>query len=360
MSGSFADAAAWGLGLIGWLYGRGSAEALWLGVVGLGVCAPVALDLLFGDPQRGHPVAGLGRLIAAVEGALRRVLARVGPTPRREKAAGVLLWAAAVGTAGAVGLAAEGIGYALGGPLGAALAGAGVTWLCVAVRGLARAAADVEAALASGNLAAARARVGRIVGRDTDRMDADGVVRAAVESVAENTTDAVVAPLFFALLGGAPMAAMYRAVNTLDAMVGYRDARYRHLGWWSARMDDTWNWAPARLAGLLMVSVAACVPGWSARRAWRAWQRDAARHPSPNGGIPESVVAGALGIQLGGRNWYRGVPSDRALLGDALRARTADDIRRSVGMLYATTAAFVLLTAVLGALALGAMGIAGG
>jgi len=359
MDGSLADAAAWGLGIIGWRWAGGTAKALWLGVLGLGVWAPVALDLLFGDPQRGHPVAVLGRLIAVLERVLRRVLVRIGPTPLREKAAGTLLWLGTVGAAGGAALLVEGAGYALAGPLGAALVGSTVTWLCIAVRGLGRAAVEVEAALAAGDLALARARVGRIVGRDTDRMDEDGVVRAVVETVAENTTDAVVAPLFFALLGGAPLAAMYRAVNTLDAMVGYRDARYRHMGWWSARMDDGWNWVPARLTGLLMLAVAACVPGWSARRALAVWRRDAAKHPSPNSGIPESVLAGALGIQLGGRNWYRGVPSDRALLGDARRGRTVDDIRRSVAMLYGTTAGFVLLTAVLGWTVFGTIGADG-
>ena len=204
----------------------------------------------------------------------------------------------------------------------------------IAIKGLKDAAYLVYNPLRKGNLAEARKYTGYIVGRDTDELREEELTRAVVETVAENIVDAVIAPLFYALIGGAPLAMLYRASNTLDSMVGYRNDRYRHFGWASARWDDAMNWIPARLTGLLLILVALLKPGLSAKRAAAAIRRFAHLHPSPNSGIPESAVAGALGIELGGLNVYGGAASERARLGWPLRPRTQRDIVYAVRMLY--------------------------
>jgi|GEM_PF-13883 len=204
----------------------------------------------------------------------------------------------------------------------------------VAVKGLKQAAYLVREPLRRGDLEAARMYTGYIVGRNTACLDEAELTRAVVETVAENIVDAVIAPLFYAVLGGAPLAMAYRAANTLDSMVGYRNAAYRDFGWASARWDDVLNWVPARLTGALLVGVALLTPGLSAQRAARAIRRFARLHPSPNSGIPESAAAGALGIELGGLNVYGGVPSERARLGWPLRERTQRDIVLAVRMMY--------------------------
>jgi adenosylcobinamide-phosphate synthase len=186
------------------------------------------------------------------------------------------------------------------------------TALCTASRSLETEAVAVARALDDGDLAGARRRVRSLVGRDVDGLDADGVVRAVVESVAENTVDAVVAPLLWAAVGGAPAVAVHRAVNTLDAMVGYRTERYRRFGWASARLDDAANWLPARCTAAAVVLVR---PGRTAAVV-RAVRRDAPAHPSPNAGVAEAAFAGALGCRLGGPTCYGGRLEQRPALGD--------------------------------------------
>jgi adenosylcobinamide-phosphate synthase len=204
----------------------------------------------------------------------------------------------------------------------------------IAVKGLKDAAMSVYGRLRGGDLEGARRCVGQIVGRDSDRLDEPEVVRAAVETVAENTGDAVVAPLFYALLGGAPLAMLYRAANTLDSMVGYKNAKYVHFGWASARLDDALNFVPARLAGLLIIVWCAFIPGLSARRSYRAVRVFARLHPSPNSGVPEAAVAGAIGVRLGGENRYGGVVSRRAYLGWPLTPLNREHIALAVRILY--------------------------
>ena len=198
------------------------------------------------------------------------------------------------------------------------------TWTVLGGRSLQREAGVIAAQLDRGDLAAARRQLRNLVGRDPSQLDADEIARACVESVAENTSDAVVAPLFWGAVAGVPGLLAYRAVNTLDAMVGLRSPRYRRFGWAAARLDDVANWVPARLCGLLTLLVAPAVAG-SARAGWLAWRRDAARHPSPNAGVVEAAVAGVLGVRLGGTNVYEGVAEDRGTLGGA-RPVTAADI----------------------------------
>ncbi|UOY00056.1 cobalamin biosynthesis protein [Blastococcus sp. PRF04-17] len=267
-----------------------------------GLALGTAADLLLADPRRGHPVAVFGAAAAALE---RRVW-------RDSRPAGALY-------AAALTAAAAGAGVALDRgtrerPAARALVTAAGTWAVLGGTSLGRAAAVLSRALGAGDLAAARAALPALAGRDPRHLDADELARATVESVAENTSDAAVAPLFWGAVAGLPGLLGYRAVNTLDAMVGYRSPRYARFGWAAARADDAVNWLPARLTAVLTV-VCAPLVGGSAAGALRAWLRDGAAHPSPNAGRCEAAAAGALGLRLGGRNVYGGRVEERPQLG---------------------------------------------
>jgi adenosylcobinamide-phosphate synthase len=243
--------------------------------------AGVLLDLVLADPRwLPHPVRGFGRVVTRLESLWRG-------TPLPSRIAGCGFWVCSVGSATAI--------------VWLTLPWAAVYWIysLLALRGLDVEAAGVLKALDRGDLDEARAKLAMIVGRDTASLDEPEIVRAAIETVSENLSDAVIAPLFyFALLGPAGMAA-YKAINTLDSMCGYKDERYKEFGWASARMDDLANLVPARLSAAL-VWICALLPGFSARRAVAATLRDAANQPSPNSGYPEAAFAGALGVRLGG------------------------------------------------------------
>ncbi len=287
-----------------------------------------ALDALFGDPAwLYHPVCAIGALIAWTEKRLRRWLPA---TPAGETAAGVLLWLFVTGAS--VGVTAGAL--ALLGRLSPWLRFAAEAVLCgliLARDSLRRAGGHVETALA-GSLEAGREAVGWYVGRDVSGLSAEGVRKAAVETVAENTTDGVIAPLLFLLLGGAPLGMWYKAVNTLDSMVGYHNDAYEYLGKCSARLDDLANWLPARLSALLLIAAAA-LSGLDAKAALRIWRRDRRKQKSPNAGQTEAAVAGALGVQLGGDAVYFGRRVEKAALGDALRPVEDADIRRAVRLM---------------------------
>jgi adenosylcobinamide-phosphate synthase len=197
------------------------------------------------------------------------------------------------------------------------------TWAVLGGRSLATEAEIVRHHLDAGDLPAARERLTHLVGRDTAQLDESGIARAVIESVAENTSDAVVAPLIFGALAGVPGLVAYRAANTLDAMVGHRDARYTEFGWASARLDDLLNWLPARVTATLAALLAPTVGGRSSE-AFGTWRRDASNHPSPNAGPVEAAFAGALGVQLGGVNSYRGITEDRHVLGQGSTPTAAD------------------------------------
>lgn len=301
--------------------------------------AAIFIDWIVGDPKwPTHPVIFIGRWIRWVERKLRNDDGKQGEQARKEsavklKAKGALLMLSTVLLSFGVVLVLVLVARSIHEWLGYIVS----TWLIsttIAVKGLKDAAYLVYTPLRSGNLVDARKYTGYIVGRDTDHLGEEELTRAVVETVAENIVDAVISPLFYALLGGAPLAMFYRASNTLDSMVGYRNDRYRHFGWASARWDDAMNWIPARLTGLLLVFVALLQPGLSAKRSAAAIRRFAHLHPSPNSGIPESAVAGALGIELGGLNVYGGAASERSRLGWPLRERTQRDIVLAVRMLY--------------------------
>ncbi|WP_375424547.1 cobalamin biosynthesis protein [uncultured Friedmanniella sp.] len=269
-------------------------------------------DQLLGDPRRGHPVAGFGRLAARLEGW----------TYGDSRTRGVLHVGVLVGSAAGLGV---GLGRTVRNrPGGGLLVTAAATWTVLGGRSLQREAGTVAGQLGRDDLAAARIQLRNLVGRDPSQLDAAGIARACVESVAENTSDAVVAPLFWGAVAGVPGLLAYRAVNTLDAMVGHRSPRYLRFGWAAARLDDVANWLPARICALLTLAVAPLVGG-SAAAGWRAWRRDAARHPSPNAGVVEASFAGVLGIRLGGTNVYEGVAENRGTLGGS-RPVAASDI----------------------------------
>lgn len=290
-------------------------------------------DLLVGDPPRiPHPVVMIGRGIVCLEKVARYLFSS--PAGLKVAGAGIALVIPVLGYVITIFIL-----WAAGqvSDWFALLLGAWLVSTTMATRGLAEAAQEIKFILTKGDLAAARQRVGWIVGRDTVDMPGDEIVRATVETTAENTVDAVVAPLFYACIGGPPLAMAYRAINTLDSMLGYKNEKYLHLGWASARLDDIAGYLPARITGIFMVMAA-----WLANRNWRGalacWKRDAALHPSPNSGIPESIMAGALGVRLGGANVYGGAISFRPYLGDQVELLRPDHIDRATHMLYLTAA----------------------
>nr|WP_240757578.1 cobalamin biosynthesis protein [Nakamurella flava] len=283
--------------------------------VAAGLLLGHAADLCFGDPRRGHPVAGFGQAAAALE--------RL--SYRDDRASGALHVLVLVGVVTAAGRLVE--RAVRDHPVARTAVVALATWTVLGGRSLSREADAVAAHLERDDLPAARERVTHLVGRDPRQLDAAQIARATVESVAENTSDAVVAPLLWGAVAGVPGLLGYRAVNTLDAMIGHRSPRYSRFGWAAARLDDVVNVVPARLAAALTAAAAPVVRG-RPTRALRAVRRDAHRHPSPNAGPVEAAFAGALGVQLGGVNVYHGVVEDRGTLGDG-PAPTVDDIGRA-------------------------------
>lgn len=280
--------------------------------------AGAGLDMLLGDPRwMPHPVRGIGWLIAGQEPLWRR-----SGLTLRTAGAGLCLLTVAL-TAAAVAASLWLLPYAR------------IYWIysLLAIRDLDRHAADVFHALRQSNLSAARERLSWIVGRDTANLEEPEIIRATVETVAENLSDGIVAPLFYLALGGPVLMAAFKAISTLDSMVGYRNEKYRDLGWFSARADDWANWIPARLTAVLIWVICA-LPGYSIRQAIRITLRDGASQPSPNSGYPEAAVAGALGLRLGGMNYYQGVPSRKAYLGDALVPPSAGVFPRLRVLLY--------------------------
>jgi len=282
----------------------------------IGLVLGFSADRLLGDPPRFHPVAGFGALAGRLE---RQMWAD-------DRATGATFTVLLVGSTCAAGAAAERLTQEH--PVARTLLIAATTWAVVGGRSLSREAGHVHAWLDAGNLPGARQQLTHLVGRDPSGLDAAGIARATVESVAENTSDAVVAPLLAGAVGGIGGLVAYRAANTLDAMVGHRSDRYRSFGWASARLDDVLNLAPARLSALLAAALAPVVGG-STDGAMTAWTRDARRHPSPNAGPVEAAFAGALGVQLGGTNVYGDRVEHRPRLGSG-RPPDVADIARAV------------------------------
>ena len=289
------------------------------------------LDMWLADPGwMPHPVVLMGKCITRLEEGLR---SRFPATPKGERAAGcVLAVLLPVGT-----LVLTGAICLLAGRIHPLLGLAVQTfwcWQALAVKGLAEESKNVYRQLATEDLPGARRAVARIVGRDTQALTEEGVTKAAVETVAENFSDGVVAPLFYMMIGGAPLALCYKAVNTMDSMIGYKNQRYLQFGRAAAKLDDAANYLPSRLAAVFWIA-AAGLTGQDAPNAWRIWRRDRRNHASPNSAQTESACAGALGVQLAGPAYYFGEYYNKPTIGDAKRPIEPRDILRANRMLFA-------------------------
>ncbi|WP_435945546.1 adenosylcobinamide-phosphate synthase CbiB [Dryocola sp. BD586] len=307
------------------------------------------LDYWLGDPPGWpHPVRWMGRLIVFIQ----RIVRKYCTSERALKAGGGLLWLTVVGASWLLSWAILHMAWLISPWLGW-LVEVWMIYTLLAARCLSDAAKEVYYALQQGTLAQSREKLSWIVGRDTSRLERPQIARAAVETVAENSVDGVIAPLFFLLLGGAPLAMAYKAINTLDSMVGYKNEKYRAIGYVSARMDDLANYLPARLGWLLLSAAAWCLR-MDFRRALRIGWRDRYRHSSPNCAWSEASVAGALGIRLGGPNTYFGQRVEKPWIGDELREIEASDILRAIDLMMLASTLALLLFALLRWLTTGA------
>lgn len=312
---------------------------MWKGLLPL---LTVGLDAVIGDPRsKYHPVVLIGNLISLLE---RRLLCTE-CIPARKYIAGFFLVIIVLTIVyGGVWLVIAAL--QLLGPVAQVAGGALLLSFAITPRSLAEAGREIEGLLTAGNIDEARRKVGWIVGRDTDQLTVPEVTRATVETVAENIVDGIISPLFFFAIGGVPLAFLYRAVNTMDSMVGYKNSRYREFGMAAARTDDICNYIPARITGCLLV-IAAFILGYNTTNAVKIIRRDAGKHPSPNSGIPEAGVAGALGVQLGGLNYYGGIASNRAKMGDPVFELAPSHIGKTINIMYLVTVLFIAaLTAI--------------
>ncbi len=300
----------------------------------LKLSAAYLLDLILGDPQWFlHPVRIIGRLIERGESDFRRWF-------KSEFAGGLLLTLClCAGVYVGVHLLLMVLADVL--PTLSWVVEIGLIYTCLSTKDLAVESRWVAEALAAENLPLARQKLSYIVGRDTQDMDAAEVVRGAVETIAENSVDGILSPLFYALLGGAPLALTYKTINTLDSMIGHKNARYIQFGKAAAKIDTWVNWLPARITGFLF-PLAAGLTGFSAVRSWRAAWREGKNSPVPNSGIPEAAMAGALGIELGGTNFYQGVAVQTPKLGSAFAPLNRENIAQATRIMYAASLLFFL------------------
>lgn len=297
-----------------------------------------ALDCAIGDPySMPHPVRLIGRLISRLETRVRKRF------PEALRFGGFLLAIAVILPSAVIPLIMLAVCYRLH-PVIGALAEGVMCFFLIAPKCLRDESMKVCRAAESGELEAARKAVSMIVGRDTDSLDMNGVIRAAVETVAENTSDGVTAPLMYAAIGGAPLGFLYKAVNTMDSMIGYRNEKYRDIGRFAAKLDDVLNYIPSRLTAVIMI-FSAYILGMDGRNAFRIWRRDRRKHASPNSAQTESVCAGALGVRLAGDAYYFGELHKKEFIGDPLREIESGDIRRANRLMYASS----LFTLVIGA-----------
>lgn len=296
------------------------------------LCIGFVIDLIVGDPHSiPHPVIYIGKLISGLEKLVRKIFPR---TVKGENLAGGVLWLLVVTISTAVPALFLWLCYRLNTLLGLVLE----SILCaqiLATKSLKDESMKVCHALQAGNIQKSRYAVSMIVGRDTAELDDKAVARAAVETVAENTSDGIVAPMLFLALGGAPLGFFYKAVNTMDSMLGYVEMPYKNIGLVPAKMDDVMNYLPSRLSALLMLAA-----GWflklDVKNGWKIFKRDRFNHASPNSAQTESVCAGLLGLRLAGDAWYHGELHKKKYIGDALREIEYGDIPRSCRLLYGT------------------------
>ncbi len=310
-------------------------------------CIGFIMDCILGDPAwLPHPVRLIGWWISVCERGLRRIFPQ---TPKGERAAGAALAAAVLLFTfvvwGSVLWLCLKISFWLYTVVGCILC-----WQIFAAKCLKTETEKVQRTLEKGDLPASREQIAMLVGRDTQQLDGEHIAKAAVETVAENTSDGVIAPMFWLMIGGPIAGMMYKAVNTMDSMIGYKNDRYRYFGTCAARLDDIANWIPARLTALAVI-LSAFVLGFDGKNSWRIWRRDRRKHSSPNSAHPESACAGALGIQLAGNASYFGKVCEKPCIGDPVRPIEAEDIGRSSKLMYASSiimlAAFSLLRTLL-------------
>ena len=294
-------------------------------------------DTLIGDPRtRLHPVVLMGNLISWLE----RILLRAEDSSTAKLIKGGVLTSVVIGTAFSIGILIERAAASTGSMTAEIFIDALTLAFMISPRSLANAGREIHDLLMLGNIAEARRKVGWIVGRDTDQLSEPEIVRATVETIAENTVDGIISPLFYFLLGGLPFAIAYRAANTMDSMLGYKNEKYLYFGRAAARLDDILNLLPARLTALLFITSAA-VLNLDYKNALHMVRRDADKHPSPNGGYAEAAVAGALNIRLGGFNWYFGQQTFRAYMGEAIEEMAANHILLAIRMMYTATILFL-------------------
>lgn len=297
--------------------------------------AAIGLDFVIGDPRwLPHPVVLIGKLISFLEKRWNRGKGKLWK--------GICLCATVVLLVYFLSLSLVLLAYQLH-PIVGMFIQVYVISMTIAIKGLSSAAKEVLVPLEKGNLTEAREKLSMIVGRDTEHLSETEIVRGTVETVAENTVDGITAPLFWAIIGGAPLALVYRAINTLDSMVGYKNERFRQFGWASARLDDLVNWIPARLTAISMWLAAYFIKGSNISNGWKTTWRDSKKHPSPNSGWSEAMVAGLLGIQLGGINYYQGEKSVRAQMGDPLRTMVSCDIEKTIRYMHGGWIVFFLI-----------------
>jgi len=307
----------------------------------IAVAAAFLLDLLLGDPYSlPHPVRIIGRIIAKGEKLLRRLFTA---GKSGEITAGIFL---VIIVCGISFIFTKTLLIAFGriSSTAAFVAEAGLCYQLLAARSLSQESRKVYEALKTGDIAEARQYLSMIVGRDTKKLEAEGIIKAAVETVAENTSDGVIAPLFYMMLGGAPLAMLYKSINTLDSMVGYKNERYKYFGLPAAKLDDLANYIPARIAGLLMVA-AAFVAGYDGKGSWKIFCRDRLKHASPNSAHTEAACAGALDVELAGNASYQGVVFAKPTIGDPVRKVELEDILHANRLMYVSSVLALLIFA---------------
>lgn len=291
------------------------------------------MDCIFGDPVcLPHPVRLIGWWISTLERVCRRCFPK---TPGGERMAGIAMTLGVLLLTGGAAVAVLWLSTKIHRLFGFSVACI-MCWQVFAAKCLKTEAEKVQRVLETGDLPGARRQIAMLVGRDTEQLDAIQIAKAAIETVAENTSDGVVAPLFWAMIGGPAAGMLYKAVNTMDSMVGYKNDRYLHFGFISAKLDDLANYLPARLTGLFMIA-AAFLLHFDGKAAWRIWRRDRRKHASPNSAQSESACAGALHIQLAGNASYFGRIHEKPYIGDPLRSVEPEDIRRSCDLMYGTS-----------------------
>ncbi|MCI7261453.1 MAG: adenosylcobinamide-phosphate synthase CbiB [Selenomonadales bacterium] len=297
------------------------------------------IDTIIGDPRtKYHPVVLMGKLIALLE----HCFYRADDSDNKKFVMGIMLVIITLLISYEVAAAIMMLSYQIPFSWGSAAVGGLLLSFMISPNSLAKAGKGIYALLIMGELTEAREKVGWIVGRDTNDLDDAEIARATIETIAENTVDGIIAPLFFFVLGGVPLAVLYRAANTMDSMIGYKNEKYLYFGRGAAKLDDVLNYIPARITAMLFL-FSALILGFDYRNAYRIMQRDAAKHPSPNGGYAEATMAGALHIRLGGMNSYFGRKSFRAYMGDAMVLIVPQHIMAATRMMYTATVLFIIV-----------------